>query len=173
MNISQHKNQTGFTLIMSLLILVVLTILGLTSTQSTRTEVAMAGNLRESDMAFQVAEMGLSSAEQFVETTISKTSFNDLNGLISKNSPDPDYFDTASWEGVQTSSATIANVYTQPKFIIKYLGDRSQNEVALVNIGGYGTAQPGITVSNFRVTAKGSGQTDSASRMIQSYYGKD
>ena len=85
MNISQHKNQTGFTLIMSLLILVVLTILGLTSTQSTRTEVAMAGNLRESDMAFQVAEMGLSSAEQFVETTISKTSFNDLNGLISKS----------------------------------------------------------------------------------------
>ena len=173
MKLSPQKNQTGFTLIMSLLILVVLTILGLTSTQSTRTEVAMAGNLRESDMAFQVAEMGLSSGEQFIQTAISNTSFNDINGLISKTGNDPDYFDTTSWDSVQTSTATIANVYTQPKYIIKYLGDRSQNEVALVNIGGYGTAQPGITVSNYRVTAKGSGQTDSAARMIQSYYGKD
>jgi type IV pilus assembly protein PilX len=173
MTIRQYKNQTGFTLIMSLLILVVLTILGLTSTQSTRNEVAMAGNLRESDMAFQVAEMGLSSGEQFVETSSSNTSFNDSNGLISKNGVDPDYFDSTSWSSVQTSTATIANVYTQPKYIIKYLGDRSQNEVALVNIGGYGTAQPGITVSNYRVTSKGSGQTDSAARMIQSYYGKE
>ncbi|MBC8212033.1 MAG: hypothetical protein H8E21_13310 [Gammaproteobacteria bacterium] len=173
MNFNLHRNQTGFTLIMSLLILVVLTILGLTSTQSTRTEVAMAGNLRESDMAFQVAEMGLSSGEEFIQTNVSNTSFNDSNGLISKTGYDPDYFDTTSWSSVQTSTATIANVYTQPKYIIKYLGDRSQNEVALVNIGGYGTAQPGITVSNYRVTAKGSGQTDSAARMIQSYYGKD
>ncbi len=171
MNINQIRGQSGFALIMSLLLLVVLTILGLTSSQSTRTEIAMAGNMRESDMAFQVAELGLASAEQFVQDN-NKSAYNDNSGLISLTGMDPDYFDKANWDGVQVSSANIPNAYSQPLFIIKHLGERSQNDVALVNIGGYGTAQPGKIVSNYRATAKGGGQTDSASRMVQSYYGQ-
>ena len=59
-------NQRGVALIMSLIILVVLTLLGLTSMQSTRTEIAMAGNMREADIAFQSAEMGLIASEEFI-----------------------------------------------------------------------------------------------------------
>ncbi len=166
-------NQTGFTLIMSLILLVVLTMLGLTSTQSTRTEIAMAGNLRESDMAFQVAEIGLTSAEIFIQKSSSKGDFNNPDiGLYSNTDDDPDYFDEENWEQVQESESVLTYALHQPRFIIKFLIDRSQNEVASVNIGGYGTTQPGYTVSNFRATSKGAGQTESASRMLQSYYGK-
>ncbi len=159
---------------MSMIFLLVLTILGLSATQSTRMEVAMAGNMRDSDISFQAAEAGLSSAEEFIESTVSKLAFNDSDGLIALDTVDPDYFDNSSWTNVkEATGASLPLSSASPKFIIKYLGDRSQNEVAAVNIGGYGTAQPGFTVSNFRVTARGFGQSDRANRMIQSYYGKE
>ncbi len=174
MKLSTDKRQNGFTLIMSMVILIILTMLGLSSIQGTQTEIAMAGNMRDADIAFQSAELGLISAESVLGSTISKNDFDDTNGLYAENTLDPDYFKADSWgsDNSQTSSATLANVYTNPKFIIKYLGDRSQNEVAKVNIGGYGTQQPGFTVSNFRTTSRGFGQSDRSARMLQSYYGK-
>ncbi len=173
-NTIHWQNQQGFTLIMSMIFLVVLTIVGLTSIQNTRVEIAMAGNLRESDMAFQVAEIGLSSGEKFIMDSISKSDYDKpAEGLYPALDNDPNYFEPLTWEASQTSSADIPSVYKAPLFIIKYLGDRAQNEVASVNIGGYGTAQPGLTISNFRVTAKGGGQTDSAERILQSYFGKE
>jgi type IV pilus assembly protein PilX len=166
--------QRGFTLFMSLIILVILTVLSLSSMQSTRLETAMAGNMRESDIAFQAAEMGLDSGENHVETvTTSKTDFNDRNGLYSETSSDPDYLSDNAWTSSQTAQLTINGLCNQPKFIIKYLGDRSQNEAAKVNISGYGGAQPGLTVSYFRITARGFGQTEYAPRLVQSYYGKE
>lgn len=174
MNLTTCKRQNGFTLIMSLIILIILTMLGLSSIQGTQTEIAMAGNMREADIAFQSAETGLISAERVLGVTISKNDFDDTNGLYAEHTLDPDYFDESNWasEKSQESTATLTNVYTNPKFIIKYLGDRSQNEVAKVNIGGYGTQQPGFTVSNFRTTSRGFGQSDRSVRMLQSYYGK-
>ncbi len=82
--------------------------------------------------------------------------------------------DYATWSGAsQVAPTTLAYVAEQPRFIVKYLGDRSQNEVAAVNIGGYGSSQPGMTVSNFRITARGAGQTGATHRIVQSYYGKE
>lgn len=171
------NKQKGFTLIMSLIILTILTILGLSSTQSTRTEVAMAGNMRESDISFQAAEAGLIASEAFIEQQTSTTVFNDLNGLIAMNTDEPDYFADDSWSSVQTATIPFhqtITVHTSPKFMLKHLGDRSQNDVARVNIGsGYGKQPPGKTVSTFRATSRGYGQTDRATRMIQSYYGKE
>ncbi|MGD8421294.1 MAG: hypothetical protein PVJ78_12690, partial [Gammaproteobacteria bacterium] len=82
------------------------------------------------------------------------------------------YQDSTTWDTAQTASIGLPAVAAQPSFIIKYLGDRSQNEVAAVNIGGYGSSQPGMTVSNFRITARAVGQTGRATRQLQSYYGK-
>ena len=166
--------QRGVTLIVSLVILVALTVIGVSSMQSTRTEISMAGNLRELDTTFNAAEAGLRDAEAFVANSISKTVYNDpTKGLFSKTSEDPDYGDPTTWDAAQKGTTTLAQVKEQPLFIIRYLGDRSQNEVAAVNIGGYGSSQPGITVSNFRVTARGTGQSGNARRFLQSYYGKE
>ena len=104
-----------------------------------------------------------------------KTDFNDPTiGLFDQVDDDPDYSDIASWTASQdVSNSILPLVYEQPKFIIKYLGDRAQNEIAAVNVGGYGSGQPGTIVSNFRVTARGTGQTGNAYRYVQSYYGKE
>ena len=174
MNRLKHNKQTGVTLVVSLIILVVLTLLGITSMESTRTEVAMAGNLRESGITFNAAEAGLRFAESFVTDSISKTVFADPTiGLYAETDEDPDYSDYTTWDASQFATTNLPDVVEQPRFIIRYLGDRSQNAVAAVNIGGYGSSQPGITVSNFRITARGIGQSGNARRFVQSYFGKE
>ncbi|MCP4331998.1 MAG: hypothetical protein GY785_05040 [Gammaproteobacteria bacterium] len=174
MSMQNTRRQSGMTLVVSLIILITLTLLGLTSMQATRTEVSMAGNLRESDITFNAAEAGLRNAENFVGTSASKNVFTDPgNGLYAVSNDDPDYYLDATWVAARDATTTLPHVVEQPKFIIKYLGDRSQNDAAAVNIGGYGGGQPGKTVSNFRVTAMGVGQTNNSLRLVQSYYGKE
>jgi type IV pilus assembly protein PilX len=171
--INTHR-QAGVTLVVSLIILVTLTILGVTSMQATRTEISMAGNLREAGLTFNAAEAGLRAAEAFVDTSASKAIYIDPTiGLYDDSDNDPDYSDTVTWNTSHPTTIGLAYVYQQPRFIVKYLGDRSQNEVAAVNIGGYGSGQPGITVSNFRITAQGTGQSGNARRYVQSYFGKE
>lgn len=172
--LNSANRQSGVTLVVSLVILIALTVLGVTSMQSTRTEVSMAGNLRELGTTFNAAEAGLRDAEAFVAASISKSIYADPTvGLYDKTDQDPDYRDPTTWNSAQSATITLSDVKEQPLFIVRYLGDRSQNEVAAVNIGGYGSSQPGITVSNFRITARGTGQSGNARRYLQSYYGKE
>ncbi len=169
-----HNRQAGVTLVVSLVLLIAMTLLGVTSIQTTRTEIAMAGNLREAGLTFNAAETGLRFGESFVRDSISTIVYADPTiGLYAEADEDPDYSDYTIWTASQDAAFNLAYVVEDPKFIIRYLGDRSQNAAAKVNIAGYGTAQPGITVSNFRVTARGTGQSGNVRRFVQSYYGKE
>ena len=92
----------------------------------------------------------------------------------------PDYFSDLTWAvndsrdaGAAGSSITSDfGLKVEPRFIAEYLGDRSQNALASVNIGGYGTQQTGETVSIYRSTARGTGLTGNSFRYVQSYFGK-
>jgi len=170
-----YPGQTGMTLVVSLVILIALTILGVSSMQSTRTEISMAGNLRDAGITFNAAEAGLRAGEAFVNNTFTTTLFNDPSiGLYPELDADPPYGHSATWDASQiATSVNLPYVIEPPRFIIHYLGDRSQNEVASVNIGGYGSSQPGITVSNFRITARGAGQSGRSFSMVQSYFGHE
>jgi type IV pilus assembly protein PilX len=64
-----RKQQRGAVLIVSMLLLLVLTILALGASQTTRLEERMAGNTRDMDMAFQASEAGLRAAEQHIAAT--------------------------------------------------------------------------------------------------------
>jgi type IV pilus assembly protein PilX len=171
---SNLQTQRGMTLIVSLVILISLTILGVTSMMSSRTEVSMAGNLRKAGIAFNAAEAGLRAGERFVNNSTTTTIYNDPTiGLYDELDNDPHYGISATWVASQVATTSLPDVAQQPRFIIHYLGDRSQNVVAAVNIGGYGNSQPGLTVSNFRITARGVGQSINEVRYVQSYLGHE
>ena len=59
----QYKQQTGSALIVSLSILLILTILGVSAMRTASLEERMAGNSRDSQMAFEAAEAALRAAE--------------------------------------------------------------------------------------------------------------
>jgi type IV pilus assembly protein PilX len=65
LQIKQHKaiHQHGAALITSLVILLVLTVLGISAMQSSTLQENIVGNLRDHDLAVQAAESGLSAAE--------------------------------------------------------------------------------------------------------------
>jgi type IV pilus assembly protein PilX len=187
MNIQYQHKQQGVALVVSLIILVSLTMLGLTSIQRTTTDLAMAGNQRETGLMFQAAEVGLISAENNITSINSNGDFDDPSvGFYTVRASDPtyfspDYFDDSLWTSNSTPAAYGAASYDmvtnfglkkEPRYMIEYLGDRSQNPLATINIGGYGSQQPGIIVSIYRSTARGVGLTGNSSRYVQSYFGK-
>ena len=169
----QKNQQQGAALIVSLVILVAMTMLGITSMRGSSTEIAMAGNLREAGLTFQAAEAGLRSAETIVETSASSAMFDGGSlSLLGEFDNDPDYLDKSTWEGATELNLSLAGISNNPRYIIKFLGTWAQNPLALVNIGqGYGGQPPGRITSNYRVTTRGEGQTGRTFRTVQSYYG--
>lgn len=102
------RRQAGAALIVSLVMLLVLTLLGVTAMQSTTVEERLSGNLRDRNQAFQSAEAALREAERLV---ISRPDlFNNpdptdgifvrriLEGEQVADPAMPDALDDASWE---------------------------------------------------------------------------
>jgi type IV pilus assembly protein PilX len=178
MNIHTRHKQQGVALVVSLIILVSLTMLGLTSIQRTTTDLSMAGNQREIGLMFQAAEMGLVQAEDFIENSNTNADFSDPSlGLHTVQANvttynGPKYFDASEWTSKSQTATTSLAAYEQPRYMIEYLGDRKQNALAAVNIGGYGTQTTGEIVSIYRSTARGVGLTGNSFRYVQSYFGK-
>lgn len=178
---NQHKQQ-GVALVVSLIILVSLTMLGLTSIQRTTTDLAMAGNQRETGLMFQAAEVGLISAENTIANSTSNGDFDNPSvGFHTVRADDasyfsPDYFDDIEWQNRSTtapySMTTDFGLKNEPRYMIEFLGDRAQSPESLINIGCYGCQQPGDIVSIYRSTARGVGLTGNSSRYLQSYFGK-
>ena len=179
MIIKSTQNEQGMVLVVSLVILVALTLLGLTAMQRSTMDLAMAGNQRETGLMFQSAEVGLSSAQGFIDLSNTNADFDQVaSGLYTVRANDPgysgpDYFDETMWAATAQTSATNLEVYEQPRYIVEYLGDRSQNPLASINIGGYGAQQTGQIVSIYRMTSRGVGLTGNSRRYLQAYYGKD
>jgi len=65
-----RRPQKGAVLVVSVLLLLVMTVLALTASQSTRLQERMAGNARDLDLSFQAGEAGLREAEQRIEATV-------------------------------------------------------------------------------------------------------
>jgi len=68
-NISMHTNQRGAVLLVALILLLVLTLIGISTMESTGMEMKMANQSRERLIAMQAAEAGLRAAEAYIQTT--------------------------------------------------------------------------------------------------------
>jgi type IV pilus assembly protein PilX len=75
------KPQSGVVLLVSMIMLLLLTIIGITGMQTTGLEEKMAGNMRDHNVAFQAAETALRDAEH------------DILGLRTSANKHPDYPD--------------------------------------------------------------------------------
>ncbi len=176
---SSIQQQRGVALVVSLIILISLTMLGLTAIQRTTTDLSMAGNHRETGLMFQAAEVGLVTAENFIDDSTTNVDFDDPDRGLHTITPGTDwgysnYFDETMWTSNAMEAETSLKAYEQPRFIVEYLGNRSQNPLASVNIGGgYGSQQTGEIVSIYRSTARGVGLTGNSARLVQSYFGKE
>jgi type IV pilus assembly protein PilX len=100
-----HRAQRGAILVVSVLLLLVMTVLALTASQSTRLQERMAGNARDLDLSFQAGEAGLREAERRIEATIKPKGRNTLECIGDVQACD--YAMREGTEGLEFADQTV------------------------------------------------------------------
>ncbi len=181
-NMQQHiKQQHGAVLVMSLLMLFVLTLIGVSSISTTTMEEKMSGNTRNRHLALQAAETAISDAERFIKNNINNpiAQFTNAgtNGLYNLGyGPTTTDATNKSWwptANKRTYTAAIQDLSGPPVYTIEYLGETMQDSTTDGNIlGGEEGAGSGGSIHAFRITVRGTGLTNNSAVFIQSHFGK-
>ena len=187
--------QRGAVLIVSLIILLVMTVVGVSSMMSSTLQERMAGNSRQRTLARYSAEAALRAGEEFLRTTVTSMSnmkqFNGDKGLYSETPVTGligssamitfDITDNDGWtdgnsrlvaEVGDTSGSNpdgILDLARQPRYVIEYLGREEEGSKDL-NIIGDTTQVPSSDPHIFRITAIGWGQDSEFYSVMQSTY---
>lgn len=181
--------QRGAVLVVSLLLLLVMTLLGLGASQSTRLQERMAGNQRDQELALQAAEAAMRYAESKVsaeQVTVNRCEgaggaacdTYDLRKLVdaeTKRALDLAAQTDAWWaEWGRTLGSDpddgdiefeIEGVSTPPELVVEHHAD-------VPDVLSYGDSSFDVVREFYTVTARSTGQTDSAKVVIQSTYAR-
>ncbi len=170
-----HSKQTGAVLVVSLMLLVVMTLIGVTSMRSSIMEEKMAGNARDTMLAMEAAETALLDGEDYLANTINSlaVAFNGdpQEGLYAMGT-NPNPLAQATWANSIAYRDTYTGVGSQPRFIIEHIGAISEADDSL-DIVSYDSVDSLGTPHAFRVTARGTGGTDSAVVLLRSNFVRD
>lgn len=116
MGLNTKSRQDGAVLFIALIMLLVLTIIGLTSIRGTSLQEGMAGNLREINLSFQAAEAGLRAGEQLAHNRF-------LDGSLELLQP---------LETIDDTYSGLADLAAPPAFsITKLAGLRTSTEAGV------------------------------------------
>lgn len=176
--LNAREDERGVVLIFSLFILLILAAIALAASSTSVFQQRMSDNLLDQDMAFQSSESGLRTGEAFVEGLASLdrgvaacdassapcvSTINSVNGGVFANSA------TLPWGDVYTFAMTgFYGPKTVPEYVVEYDTNLPDTNSSL----GIGTGQ-NIPGSDFyRVTARGTGRTDSSQVVLQSVYAR-
>lgn len=176
----KQKTNTGVALFISLVLLLVLTILGVSVVQTTSLEIRMARNEHDNVLAFEAAESALRDAEVALEATTSTFAYNDggAGGLwdMPDVNDDDRWDDDAIWADGRTIVApTAVNAVpnqVQPRYMIEHIATVQRDENAYQQDNEYNAAGSSDSVDVFRVTALGFGGSPNSRAMLQTTFGR-
>lgn len=193
----QPRDQRGATLIIALIILVVMTMIGITSMQSSTLQERMSANVRQKTISRSAAETALRVAEDWLDTTVKNAAaFNDYSGTDDSRFsavPRPgglaaeplqvDLTDKASWAGVgmEISSGDLDGVEialssdmvsSQPKLVIEYVGRdlKGTANKTVLTLDAEAQGDGDTSPYFFRITAIGWGRDPNIYTVLESNY---
>lgn len=151
--------QRGAVLIVSLIFLLLMTLIGVTSMQSTTLQERMAGNTRDRNLALQAAEAALRGGETWIAVAANKATADTAMPLEDLVAPGL----LRDWDG-GTSSGNVAGftpeLANDPVFYVQ----PSQQVI-------YGVTASSMTVEDFYpVTARGVGSADTSIVILQTMF---
>lgn len=127
---SLRSAQRGAVLVVSLVMLAVLTMLGVSGLMSTSLEEKMAGNARDRNVSFQVTESGLRDSETWIATRTAEPDpdASASEGVYEAGALPADLAaQTEAWWnanatefGADTGAAPLSGVAAQPRYTIEY-----------------------------------------------------
>ena len=174
-NTSLKSSQHGAALVVSLIILLIMTLLGVAALNTTMLEEKMAGNAKNYNISFQAAEAGLRAGENYVASqNIAQFQDNCTDGFCSyatgSEAPrwkDPS-LDVWNTNGKHRTDNTLAGESQDPQYIIEQLpASMDQSGGSLVRGFGAGTSSTFYTI-----TARGVDATGTAVVYLQSIFRK-
>ena len=161
------NRQRGSALIVSLIILLILTIVGVQGMRTTTLEEKMAGNYLDNQVAFEAAEHALLEADRWLTVKTSAPIDDDTgsNGVWNSGVPKP--YDDSWWANAVSAGSDINGLSgntlsAQPKYYI----EQKQIVKNSAEIGSL--AQP--PTYYYQVTARGQGGVSSSVVLLQLSY---
>ncbi len=173
--------QNGAVLVFCLVFLLVLTMMGVASMESSVLEERMAGNLQDYNAAFQAAEASLQVGENWLmdQFTWPATSSDGSTTVWSRDAMDPDTGDSlhwwqdsardvSSWWGNNAIEVSdVEGVATAPHYVLEEMSTITSGQSIGIGSG----LQSRVRVFH-RITARGSGVGDTAVVQLQSTFVK-
>lgn len=166
-----QNRQQGAALITSLIILLVLTVLGVSAMSTSSLEELMAGNLRDQIVSFQAAETALRDAERTIDTFAAPpepTSSGTNNGIYLRDTFG-DFattaFDSSIWPAAATEYGTagavnLSGVAQDPFYIIEQYQFVPKDASLRSQMSGQGKIF-------YRITSRGVGVSTNAVTLLQ------
>lgn len=160
--------QSGVALVVALILLVVMTLVGISAMRTVTLEEKMTSHTFDRSVSFQATEAALREAEGIVQATIPTPAA--LSGCTAGICSTPVATATprwqdatfAGWQNATTVASGALNV--TPQYFIEYLG----NTFPCAQ-----TASAATNCKRYRVTARSNAGNDRAAVILQSVYGTD
>ncbi|HSH29209.1 MAG TPA: PilX N-terminal domain-containing pilus assembly protein [Thiohalobacter sp.] len=163
------QRQRGAALIVSLLLLLIMTLLGVSAMQTTTLQERMAGNTRDRAVALQAAEYALRDAETVIDGLSDTGTFTGTNGLYGETDAAPDPGAPATWSTggniTVTTSGTMAVSSTQPRYYIKL----SESDILVQD---FGDINKNVYATVFEIVTRGVGGNQNTEVILRSHYGR-
>ena len=182
---NRHKSyskQKGVVLVIGMLLMIILTLIGLTGMQMTSFEEKMSGNTKDKHVAFEAAEAALLTAQTFVNDNIITVGNFDTDGSdgLYDNSHEK-IWQIIDWTGNDGTNDNEAIEYSafnstykvksSPNYVIEYYGS-VLDDYDETNLDNYGAGVGAGQTELFRITARGTGTSDNAVVILQTTFGK-
>ncbi|MES2015148.1 MAG: PilX N-terminal domain-containing pilus assembly protein [Pseudomonadota bacterium] len=166
--------QQGAALLVCLIILVLVTLIGLTTMKSSMLQEKMSGGNSDKTLAFEAAEMTLRDVEQHIRVSITSVSGFAAGceaGLCLSPIDGTSVADSVDWEsdrvalfGAGSHADALSGLARQPKYIIELLSEMQPPQGESIKAYATGTG--------YRITALAYGRQDTTRVMLQSTFYK-
>ncbi len=183
----EFVRQEGMVLVVGLVMVLLLSIIGLAAIRGSGLQEAMAGNMREKNMAFQAAESSLRVCEDFISaanrTPPSPSCLDGLGSCLDLNAipaqsilNDDAFWRLKSFKTAITNSVNkpvFGSLASQPSCIIEELDvDVAASAAAHGSATGRAGSQATGAPFPYRVTALGSGSAQNTEAVTQTSYNR-
>lgn len=160
------QRQAGVALVVALILLVIMTLVGLSALRTVTLEERMTAQTFDRSLSFQAAEAALREAEILVETTVPTPAA--LAACVAGVCGAPAANATMRWADATftgwQNATVVANgpISITPQYIVEYLGNTFPCQP--------GTPSAGTDCKRYRITARSNAGNDRAAVTLQSIF---
>lgn len=177
---SGSVHESGFALITTLVIVIIVGILAISSLRTTELTEVLSGNSIQRGRAFNAAQGALIEAERSIADSVGQRSFSSASashGIFSKDAVDELWWRADDYTGaLQVESGSYPGVVSSPIYVVEEIGNyESDGGTGIISLDRGGSQYGSLTASGkevvlYRLQSKGLGSTDSAQAVVESLY---